>query len=69
MEEKKNIPEKSAEVKGFSTKPWISKEEPEMRIRDWYDLPCLKSARERLFREKEFLRDLLSRHLRESKNF
>ena len=47
MKNNKNILEKSAKVKGFSTKPWIFKKEPNMRIRDRYDEPCLKYVRER----------------------
>ena len=71
MEGSNNISEESTEVKGFITEPATCKEgsEPCTIIRDWYDLPCLKYVRERLFCEKEFLKDLLPRHLRESKDF
>ena len=47
MENDKNILEKSAKVESFSTKPWIFKEKPDMRIRDKFDEPCLKYVRER----------------------
>lgn len=46
MGENKNILEKSERANRFIEQPWTFKE-PDMRIRDEFDEPCLKYIRER----------------------